>query len=148
MIDKEKDAKTKQKLLVFWHIKGGLSERQIEKMLRIPRATIGLWVRKFRKDGTKSFKRKEGSGGHNRYLTDEQEKEIQERLKTNPSNTKDVRIFISNEYGKKYHPIYIYQLLSRLEQALITPRKRHYKANLRSGYAFKGHIKKDCAMEK
>ncbi len=114
MIDKEKDEKTRQKLLVFWHIKGGLSERDIEKMLRIPRATIGLWVRKFRKDGTKSFKRKTGSGGHNRYLSDEQEKALQERLKANPSSTKDMRIFISNEYGKQYHPISIYRLLGRL----------------------------------
>lgn len=143
MIDKEKDEKIRQKLLVFWHMKGGMSERHIEKMLRIPRTTIGLWVRKFRKDGTNSFKRKAGSGGHNRYLTKEQEKELQEHLRANPSATKETLVFISNEYGKKYHPIYIYQLLKRLKQALITPRKRHYKANPRSGWAFKGHIKKD-----
>ncbi len=148
MIDKEKDAKTRQKLLVFWHMKSGLSERDIGKMLRIPRATIGLWVRKFRKDGAKSFKRKTGSGGHNRYLTDEQERELKERLKANPSSTKEILVFISREYGKQYHPIAIYKLLRRLEQSLITPRKRHYKANPRSGWAFKGHIKKDCAMEK
>jgi len=51
--------------------------------------------------------------------------------------------FISKKYGAQYHPLYIYRLLRRLEQSLITPRKRHYKANPRSGWAFKGHIKKD-----
>jgi len=142
LLDEEKEAIVRQKYLVFWHTKNGESEREIEKILRVPRSTIGFWIRKYRKEGIRSFKRKPGSGGYNRYLTKEQEIELQNHIKECPSNTKELLVFISKKYGAQYHPLYIYRLLRRLEQSLITPRKRHYKANPRSGWAFKGHIKK------
>ncbi len=148
MIEKQKDAAIRQKLLVVWHTKRGLAERDIEDILLIPRSTVGYLVRKFKKEGIKGFQRKSGSGGHNKYLTKEQEKELQSNLKDQPMTTKEVLVLIAKKYKKKYHPNSISRLLRRLGQSLITPRKRHYKANPRSGWAIKGHIKKARNVEK
>src|SRR5574341_1881299 len=142
MIEKEKDAAIRQKLLVVWHKKKGKTEREIEDVLLIPRSTVGNLIRNFRKEGINSFKRKPGSGGHNKYLTKQQEKKLEADLKKQPMTTKEVLIYIAKKYRKQYHPKSIPRLLRRLRQSLITPRKRHYKANPRSGWAFKGHIKK------
>lgn len=147
MVDKERNPAIKLKLLAIWHKKKGKSERSISSILRIPRSTVGYLVRKFRKQGIKGLYRKHGSGGHNRYLTKEQEKQLQKKLSEHPMTSKEVLVYINDKYGKKYHPNSIPRLMKRLGQALITPRPRHYKANPRSGWAFKGHIKKVEAME-
>jgi transposase len=153
MIDAEKDATIKptikQKLLVVWHKKKGETEKGIEEILLVPKSTVGYLFRRFRKKGIKGFerKRKPGSGGHNRYLTKEQEQELKDMLASRPMATKEVLVHIKKNYGKRYHPNYVPKLLRRLGQSLITPRKRHYKANPLSGWAFKGHIKKAEAVE-
>lgn len=128
-------------------ILSGEQLREIEDILLVPRSTVGYLVRKFKKEGIKGFQRKPGSGGHNRYLTKEQEKELQANLKEQPMTTEEVLVRIAKKYKKKYHPNSIPRLLRRLGQSLITPRKRHYKANPRSGWAFKGHIKKAGNLE-
>ncbi len=104
MIEKEKDAAIRQKLLVVLHKKRGATERDIEDILLVPRSTVGCLVRKFRKEGIKGFQRKPGSGGHNKYLTKEQEKELQADLKEQPMTTKEVLVRIAKKYKKKYHP--------------------------------------------
>ena len=98
------------------------------------------------KGGIKGLHRKSGSGGHNKYLTTVQEKQLQQKLKKEPMIAREVLVYINEEFGKKYHPNSISRLMKRLNQSLITPRPRHYKANPRSGWAFKGHIKKDQKM--
>ena len=150
MIGAEKDATIRQKLLVVWHKKTGKTEREIKEILLVPKSTAGYLVRKFRKDGIVGFrrKRKPGSGGQNRYLTKEQEKELKDMLAVRPMNTKEILVYIKENYGKQYHPNSLSRVLKRLDQSLITPRKRHYKANPRSAWAFKGHIKKAEAMER
>ncbi len=131
----------------MWHKKRGATVRYIEDILLIPKSTVSYLIQKFRKEGIKGFKRKPGSGGHNRRLTKEQEKEMQADLKKQPMTTKEVLVRIAKKYRKQYHPNSIPRLLRRLGQSLITPRKRHYKANPRSGWAFKGHIKKVEKLE-
>ncbi len=150
MIDAEKDAAMRQKLLVVWHKKIGKTEKKINEILLVPKSTVGYLVRKFRKDGILGFKRKRkpGSGGQNRYLTKEQEKELKDMLVVRPMTTKEILVHIKENYGKQYHPNSLFRVLKRLDQSLITPRKRHYKANPRSAWAFKGHIKKAEAMER
>lgn len=150
MIDAEKDATIRQKLLVVWHKKKGKTEKEIKEILLVPKSTVGYLVRKFRKDGIMGFKRKRkpGSGGQNRYLTKEQEKELKDMLALRPMTTKEILVHIKENYGKQYHPSSLHNVLKRLDQSLITPRKRHYKANPRSAWAFKGHIKKAEAMER
>lgn len=147
MIEEEKDAVIRQKLLVVLHKKSGATVRYIEDILLIPKSTVSYLTQKFRKEGIKSFQRKPGSGGYNRYLTKEQEKELQDDLKKQPMTAKEVLVRIAKKYRKQYHPKSIPRLLRRLGQSLITPRKRHYKANPRSGWAFKGHIKKVGNLE-
>jgi len=150
MIDAEKDATMRQKLLIVWHKKTGKTEKEIKEILLVPKSTVGYLVRKFRKDGILGFKRKRipGSGGQNRYLTKDQEKELKDMLALRPMNTKEILVHIKENYRKQYHPNSLSRVLKRLDQSLITPRKRHYKANPRSAWAFKGHIKKAEAMER
>lgn len=114
MIDAEKDATIKQKLLVVWHKKKGKTEKGIEEILLVPKSTVGYLVRKFRKKGIKGFERKPGSGGHNRYLTKEQEQELKDMLASRPMATKEVLVHIKENYGKRYHPNYVPKLLRRL----------------------------------
>jgi transposase len=142
MIEEEKNAVIRQKLLVVWHKKRGATVRFIEDILLIPKSTVSYFIQKFRKEGIEGFQRKPGSGGHNRHLTKEQEEELKADLKKQPMTTKEVLVRVAKKYRKQYHPKSIPRLLRRLDQSLITPRKRHYKANIRSGWAFKGHIKK------
>lgn len=148
MIEEEKNAVVRQKLLVVWHKKRGATVRYIEDILLIPKSTVSYLIQKFRKEGIEGFQRKPGSGGRNRYLTKEQEKELKADLKKQSMTTKEVLVRVARKYRKRYHPKSIPRLLRRLGQSLITPRKRHYKANIRSGWAFKGHIKKVEKLEK
>ncbi len=143
MIKEEKDVGIRQKLLIVWHKKQGATERHIADILLIPRSTVGYLIRKFKKEGIKGFQRQDGSGGHNKYLTKEQEKELHDNLKKHPMTTKEVLVYINENYKKQYHPNSISRLLRSIGESLITPRKRHYKANPRSGRAFKGNIKKN-----
>jgi len=142
VIDKEKNLATRNKFLVIWHKKKGKTEEEIQSILRVPRSTVGYLVRQFRKSGIKAFQKKSGYGGYNRYLSKEQEKQLRGKLKRDPMTTKEALAYISNEFGKQYHPNSIQRLLKRLGQSLITPRPRHYEANPRSESAFRGHIKK------
>ena len=101
MIKEEKDVEIRLKLLVVWHKKQGATERHIADILLIPRSTVGYLIRKFKKEGIKGFQRQKGSGGHNRYLTKEQEKELHENLKKNPMTTKEVLVYINENYKKQ-----------------------------------------------
>lgn len=142
MVDNEKNPAIKLKLLVVWHKKRGEKERYISSITRVPRATVGYWVRQFRKYGIKGLRRKPGAGGQNRYLTKQQEHQLRNKLKQQPMTSREVWTYIKENFGREYHPNSIPRLLRRLGQSLITPRPRNYKANPRSGWAFKGHIKK------
>jgi len=146
VMDAEKDPVIKQKLLLVWHKKTGKPYRAIGKMFRIPKSTVSEYIQRFKVMGIEGLHRKPGSGGHNKYLTETQEKQLQEKLKREPMTAKEVLVYIKQKFNKEYHPNSISRLMKRLNQSLITPRPRHYEANPRSGYAFKGHIKKDQAM--
>ena len=123
MIKEEKDAIVRQKLLVVWHKKRGATVRYIEDILLIPKSTVLYLIQKFRKEGIEGIQRKPGSGGHNRYLTKEQEKELKADLKKQPMTTKEVLVRVARKYRKRYHPKSIPRLLRRLGQSLITPEK-------------------------
>lgn len=144
----EKDIYVKLRLLMVIHRKDGKDYRSIADILRVSVGKVFFWTKRFSKHGLESLQRKQGSGGHNKYLTKEQEKELQEKLKKQPMTTKEILIYIKERYNKGYHPNSIPRLMKRLGQALITLRERHYEANPRSGWAFKGHIKKADRVDK
>lgn len=139
----EKNANVKQRLLMCIHRKEKKSYGKIRDILKTPKTVVHRYVQRFAREGIKGLHRKPGSGGHNRHLTKIQEKQLQEKLKKEPMTAKEALVYINEKFGKRYHPNSISRLMKRLNQSLITPRPRHYKANPRSGWAFKGHIKKD-----
>lgn len=143
----EKDADVKHRLLMCIHRKEEKSYGEIGEILKTPKTVVYRWIKRFVIGGVTGLRRKPGSGGHNRHLTKIQEKQLQDKLKKEPMTAREVLVYISNEFRKKYHPNSISRLMKRLNQSLITPRPRDYRANPRSGWAFKGHIKKDHAME-
>lgn len=143
----EKNAHVKQRLFMCIHRKERKSYGEIKEILKTSKAVVYRWVQRFTRGGIRSLHRKPGSGGHNRHLMKIQEKQLQEKLKKEPMTAKEVLVYIKQEFNKQYHPNSISRLMKRLGQSLITPRKRHYKANPRSGWAFKGHIKKVEKME-
>ena len=139
---KENDSKVKLQLLAVIHRKEGTTYKDIAEILRISVGKVYSCVQKFSADGITGLQRKSGSGGNRNYLTKEQEKQLKDKLEKGPMTTKEVWSCIKDSFGKEYHPNSIPRLLRRLGQSLITPRPRHYKANPRSGSAFRGHIKK------
>jgi transposase len=147
MYRKERDSSVKMRLLIVIHRKEGGDFRRIGKTLRISAAKACNWVNRFSEHGINGLRREPGSGGHNRYLTKEQESKLRESLKKQPMTSKEVRAYISENFGKNYHLNSMPRLLRRLGQSLITPRPRNYLANPRSGHAFRGHIKKVIFME-
>ena len=142
MMESQKQPAIKQRLLIIWHKKNGESHRSIGRMLRMPQSTVNDYVQRFRRYGINGLQRKPGSGGNNRYLSKYQERELAGKLEEHPMTTKETLVYIKEMYGKQYHPNSIQRFLRRIGQSLITARPRHYKANPRSGWAFKGHIKK------
>lgn len=142
----EKNANVKHRLLMCIHRKEEKSYGEIGEILKTPKTVVYRWIRRFVIEGVKGLHRKPGSGGYNRHLTKTQEKQLQDKLKKEPMTAREVLVYINKEFRKKYHPNSISRLMKRLNQSLITPRPRDYKANPRSGWAFKGHIKKDHAM--
>jgi transposase len=143
----EKNADVKHRLLMCMHRKEGRSYKKISEMLKTPKTAIYNWVQRFTGGSIIGLHRKPGSGGYNRHLTKIQEKQLQDKLKKEPMTSKGVLVYIKQEFNERYHPNSIPRLMRRLGYSLITPRKRHYKANPRSGWAFKGHIKKVERME-
>jgi len=139
---KEKDANVKLRLLMVIHRKQGRDYRDIGDILRISAAKAYFWVCRFSEMGIDGLQRKRREMAHNRYLTAEQEQMLMDKLKQQPMTSREVRVYINDSFGRLYHPNSVPRLLRRLGQSLITPRPRNYRANLRSGYAFKGHIKK------
>ena len=144
---KEKDGSVKLRLLMVIHRKQGRNYRDIGDILRVSAAKAHFWAQRFSAMGIKGLQRKRREKAHNRYLTAEQEQLLKEKLKQQPMTSREVRVYIKDSFGKLYHPNSIPRLLRRLGQSLITPRPRNYRANPRSGRAFKGHIKKVAFVE-
>lgn len=144
---KERNANVKLRLLMVIHRKRGKDYRDIGEILRISAAKALFWVHRFSRMGIDGLQRKRREKVNNKYLTKEQEQQLRDKLKQQPMTSREVRVYINDSFGKLYHPNSIPRLLRRLGQSLITPRPRNYRANLRSGYAFKGHIKKVAFVE-
>ena len=53
-------------------------------------------------------------GGPKSRLTDEQKEEIREALRLNPMSTKDVRLYIMDEYGIEYSDKQIHVILTKM----------------------------------
>lgn len=147
MYRKEKDSSVKMRLLIVIHRKEGSDFRRIGKTLRISAAKACNWANRFSERGINGLRREPGSGGHNRYLTKEQESLLKDMLRKQPMTSREVRTYVSGNFGKNYHPNSVPRLLRRLGQSLITPRPRNYRANPRSSHAFRGHIKKAVFVE-
>jgi len=147
MYRKEKDSSVKMRLLIVIYRKEGSDFRRIGKTLRISAAKACNWTNRFSRQGVDGLGREPGSGGHNRYLTKEQESLFRDSLKTQPMTSREARAYIRDNFGKNYHPNSMPRLLRRLGQSLITPRPRNCMANPRSGHAFRGHIKKAVFVE-
>lgn len=142
MYKTEKNPKVKQRLLMCIHVKEGKTQREVGKIVKAGHSRVCDWVQRFRKWGIQGLHRKQGSGGHNRKLSKQQEKGIAKRLKTNPMTTKEVLVYIKEHYGQTYHPNAIQRFLKRIDQSLITARPVHKDADPLEEERFRKHIKK------
>lgn len=147
MYKREKDGSVKMRLLMVMHRKTGRDFRSIGAMLMVSTGKVHYWVERFAQHGPGGLHRKNDNMRHNNYLTDEQERELKNLLKMQPMTSREVWACINENFGKSYHPNSIPRLLRRLGQSLITTRPRNCRANPRSGWAFKGHIKKAVFVE-
>ncbi len=75
------------------HRKEKKSYGEISEILKTPKIVVHRWVQRFTREGIKGLHRKLGSDGHNKYLTETQEKQLREKLKKEPMAAKEVLVY-------------------------------------------------------
>jgi transposase len=84
-------------------------------------------------------------GGNHRYLSEEQEDQLRQRLDAGATTgdgvcslrAADVGTILQKEFGKLYKPSGVYDLLHRLGYSYLCPRPRHPQSSVEAQEAFK-----------
>lgn len=131
--DKEKNAKSKLRLLSAVHRKRGKSIDEIAYLLSKPRRTIHGWLTRFQKrgiDGKDSIKQ----SGRPATLTLTQRKNLVKDLERGPPHnqtglwsTKELKDLLKRKYNVEFVNQHIWRLLVSLGFSMQRPRKQHYK---------------------
>lgn len=131
--DKEKNAKSKLRLLSAVHRKRGKSIDEIAYLLSKPRRTIHGWLTKFQQrglNGKDSIKQ----SGRPATLTLTQRKNLVKDLERGPPHnqtglwsTKELKGLLKRKYRVEFVNQHIWRLLVSLGFSMQRPRKQHYK---------------------
>lgn len=131
--DKEKNAKSKLRLLSAVHRKRGKSIDEIAYLLSKPRRTVHGWLTRFQKrgiDGKDSIKQ----SGRPSTLTLTQRKNLVKDLERGPPHnstglwsTKELKDLLKRKYGVEFVNQHVWRLLVSLGFSMQRPRKQHYK---------------------
>jgi transposase len=133
MYDKEKNAKSKLRLLSAVHRKRGKSIDEIAYLLSKPRRTIHGWLTRFQKrgiDGKDSIKQ----SGRPATLTLTQRKNLVKDLEHGPPHnptglwsTKELKDWLKRKYQVEFVNQHVWRLLVSLGFSMQRPRKQHYQ---------------------
>jgi transposase len=137
------DARLRVQLQAIVLAKQKKTAPDIAKNLGHSRRTVQQWVHDYNLGGIEGLADKRG--GNHRYLTEEQEQQLRERLNAGPIpedgvcslRAADVRSIIQKEFGKVYKPSGIYDLLHRLDYSYLCPRPRHPQSSQEAQDDFK-----------
>ena len=133
MYDKEKNAKSKLRLLSAVHRKRGESIDEIAYLLSKPRRTIHGWLTRFQKRGI-GGKDSIKQSGRPATLTLTQRKNLVKDLERGPLynqtglwSTKELKNLLKRKYQVEFVNQHIWRLLVSLGFSMQRPRKQHYK---------------------
>ena len=115
----------------------------IAKALGHGRRTVQQWVHDYNVGGIDGLADKRG--GNHRYLSEEQEDQLRQRLDAGATTgdgvcslrAADVGTILQKEFGKLYKPSGVYDLLHRLGYSYLCPRPRHPQSSVEAQEAFK-----------
>ena len=131
--DKEKNAKSKLRLLSALHRKRGKSIDEIAYILSKPRRTIHGWLTRFQKQGI-GGKDSIKQSGRPATLTLTQRKNLVKDLERGPPqnisglwSTKELRDLLKRKYCVEFVNQHIWRMLVSLGFSMQCPRKQHYK---------------------
>jgi transposase len=133
MYNKEKNAKSKLRLLTALHRKRGKSIDEIAYLLSKPRRTIHGWLTRFQErgiDGKDSIKQP----GRPTTLTLTQRKNLVKDLERGPPHnstglwsTKELKDLLKRKYHVKFVNQHVWRMLVSLGFSMQRPRKQHYQ---------------------
>jgi len=130
----EKKTKPKQRLLCALHRKEGASMDEIAAMMRMSRATVHNWLRRFELRGL-GAKDSIKQSGKPPLLSLKERKRLIKDLERGPLHnpdglwtTKEVRKLLETKYHVHFWPQHVWRILTALGFSLQKPRKRHYKS--------------------
>ncbi len=133
MYDKEKNAKSKLRLLSAVHRKRGKSIDEIASLLSKSRRTIHGWLTRFQErgiNGKDSIKQ----SGRPATLTLTQRKNLVKDLERGPPHnptglwsTKELKDLLKRKYSVEFVNQHIWRMLVSLGFSMQRPRKQHYK---------------------
>lgn len=133
MYDKEKNAKSKLRLLSAVHRKRGKSIDDIAYLLSKPRRTVHGWLTRFQKrgiDGKDSIKQP----GRPAALTLTQRKNLVKDLERGPPHntsglwsTKELKGLLKRKYRVEFVNQHVWRMLVSLGFSMQRPRKQHYQ---------------------
>ncbi len=133
MYDKEKDVKSKLRLLSAVHRKRGKSMDEIAYILSKPRRTIHGWLTRFQKRGL-SGKDSIKQSGRPATLTLTQQKNLTKDLERGPPHnptglwsTKELKDLLKRKYYVEFVNQHVWRLLVSLGFSMQRPRKQHYR---------------------
>jgi len=133
MYDKEKNAKSKLRLLSAVHRKLGKSIDEIAYLLSKPRRTIHGWLTQFQKRGI-GGKDSIKQSGRPATLTLTQRKNLVKDLERGPPHnisglwsTKELRDLLKRKYHVEFVNQHVWRMLVSLGFSMQRPRKQHYQ---------------------
>jgi len=133
MYDKEKNAKSKLRLLGALHRKRGKSIDEIAYLLSKPRRTVHGWLTRFQKRGI-GGKDSIKQSGRPATLTPTQQKNLVKDLERGPPHnisglwsTKDLKYLLKRKYRVEFVNQHVWRLLVSLGFSMQRPRKQHYQ---------------------
>ena len=145
---KEKEAKTKERILMLINSYEGKSSRDVGKIIRCDQKLVLYWKNRYEKEGLEGLKTKPKSGKPS-LLSRRQEEKIKNRVaEENPANpwtTKKVCELIKKETRIQYTRRHVQRILRKWEFSLLVPRPTFWQRA--SGEEIKKFWKKNSAPQ-
>ena len=146
---KEKEAKTKERILMLINSYEGKSSRDVGKIIRCDQKLVLYWKNRYEKEGLEGLKTKPKSGKPS-LLSRRQEEKIKNRVaEENPANpwtTKKVCELIKKETRIQYTRRHVQRILRKWEFSLLVPRPTFWQKA--SDEEIKNFWKKNPEIEK
>ncbi len=130
--------------LACHYIQQGRSYKEISRIIKYSRQTIGEWVKMYNEGGVdKMLSTREGRGRKARIETDKKAEfrqfvvQLQEDRSGGRIIGEDIVNMIEEKYNESYSVSGVYKLLKRMDMSWVSARSIHPKSDLKTQETFK-----------